>query len=292
MGAVAVGRVAAAAAAVALLVLGAGCGERSEPTGSGIRLYPVTVQTAGDRPLIVRAAARRIAVLDEAAGEILNALGAGDRIAGAPLDSTGGIRFAVLRRLEPDLVVAAAAADERDLSRAADATGAPVYTAPGDSIRQVERAITQLGLLTARPVEARALVRAIERRRREVGARLAQAPRVSVFVDTGFFTTVSDQELLGDLIREARGRNVAGPSPEPGPFDLAELVALDPDVYLATSDSGVELADLRRDPRTRKLTAVREERFAVAGSELLVPGPRIGEGLEEIARLLHPDAFR
>jgi ABC-type Fe3+-hydroxamate transport system substrate-binding protein len=125
-----------------------------------------------------------------------------------------------------------------------------------------------------------------------VDTRLARVPRVSVFVDTGFFTTVSDQSLIGDVIGEARGTNVAGPTAESGPVDISELARLDPDVYLAVSDTGLTLADLRRNPLTRKLRAVRKHRFVVADADLLQPGPGIGEGLEEVARLLHPNAFR
>ena len=67
---------------------------------------------------------------------------------------------------------------------------------------------------------------------------------------------------------------------------------LDPDVYLATSDTDLSLADLRRNPQTRKLRAIKEGRFVIADADLLEPGPAIGEGLAEVARLLHPDAFR
>ncbi len=290
MGTLAMGRLGLAVLAGALLLAGTACGERSEPKEATVRLYPVTVEAAGDRTLVVERAARRIAVLDPGVGEIVRALGG--RVAGTPLDATGRIRFDELRRLRPDLVVASDTADERDLSRAGEVTRATVYTAPGDSIRQVERSITQLGLLTGQPIRARALVRAIETRRREAAAKLAGRLPVTVFVDTGFFTTVSDQSLIGDLIREAGGRNVAGSTPEPGPFALRDLVELDPNVYLTTSDTGLTLADLRRNRQTKKLTAVREGRFVVADVGLLTPGPRIGDGLVALARLLHPDAFR
>jgi ABC-type Fe3+-hydroxamate transport system substrate-binding protein len=81
-------------------------------------------------------------------------------------------------------------------------------------------------------------------------------------------------------------------SSQAGPIDLADLLQLDPDAYLATSDSMLTLADLRRNPRTRKLRAVRKGRFMVVNVDLLQPGPQIGEGLTRIARLLHPNAFR
>ena len=113
-----------------------------------------------------------------------------------------------------------------------------------------------------------------------------------MFVDTGLFTTVSDQSLIGDVIREAHGKNVAGAAAEGSPVDLGDLLQLDPDVYLATSDTELSLADLRRNPKARKLRAIEEGRFVTADADLLEPGPAIGEGLAEVARLLHPDAFR
>jgi cobalamin transport system substrate-binding protein len=283
------GRVAAAACAAALLVGATACGERSEPTGATATLYPVTI-TTGDRPIAVSAAARRIAVLDASSEEIVGSLGAGRRIVmRAP---TNAIDFATLRRSRPDLVVASGDVDERDLSRAASITKAIVYSAPGDSIRQVDRAVTQLGLLTGTPVQARRLVQTIERKRDAVDAALARTAIVNVFVDTGLLTTAPDQSLIGDVIREAHARNVAGDSAVGEPVDPKDIAERDPDVYVVTSDTGTTLADLRRNPQTRRLRAVREGRFVVLDADLLQPGPRIGDGLDQVARLLHPDAFR
>ena len=149
-----------------------------------------------------------------------------------------------MRRAHPDLIVAGEDANEHDLSRAASATKARVYTAAGDSIRQVERAITQLGLLTGAPVKARTLVGRIEARRHQVADRLARVADVSVFVDVGFLNTIPDQSLIGDVLREAHGTNVIQTG-EAGPVDIPDLLRLDPQVYLATSDAEVTLMDLR-----------------------------------------------
>jgi iron complex transport system substrate-binding protein len=282
-----VGRIAAAVCAAALLVGASACGERSEPRGGDAGLYPVTI-TTGDRPITVSRPAERIAVLDATSEELVRGLGAGERIVG----SAPSIATDVLRRLKPDLIVASDGVNERDLSRAAAATHAQVYLAPGDSIRQVERAITQLGLLTGTAVQARRLVRTIERKRETVDTALAGRPLVSVFVDTGLMTTPPDQSLIGDVIREARARNVAGDDAEAGPVDPARLAQLDPAVYAVTSDTKTTLADLRKNPQTRRLRAVRNGRFVVLDSDLLVPGPHIGDALEQVAHLLHPNAFR
>jgi cobalamin transport system substrate-binding protein len=280
------GRVAALVAA-ALLLGATACGERKEPTGPDAGLYPVTVTT--ERPIVVEAPARRIAVLDAGAASILDGLGVGRRVVLRETDDTIDVR--AVRRARPDLIVASPDANERDLSAAASRNRARVYTTPGDSIRQVERAITQLGLLTGAPVAARRLVQRIENRRRQVADRLARVADVSVFVDTGFLNTVPDQSLLGDVLREAHGTNIFGANAEAGPVDVDDLLRLDPQVYLATSDAEVTLKDLRSG-RTRKLRAVKNGRFAIANVALLQPSPRIGDGLLQVARLLHPDAFR
>lgn len=306
MGVVAVGRLSAVAGAclgaaagaclgAAGLLLGAtACGERGEPTGRSVELYPVTVAVdAVQKPLVLQRAARRLAILaTPGPAEILVALGAGERVAGFPLAPNGSIRVRELVRLRPDLIVAAPSTNEVELSRAAAAARAPVYIALGSSIRDVERTITQLGAIVGKPVAAGRLVRVIEKTRRLVAKQVAGRPKAKVFVDLGFFTTVPDGSLVGDLIREAGGVNVAGGHPDPGPFDLKELRQLDPDVYVAAADGDITLARLRRNPRTRRLKAVREGRFELIDPSLLEPGSRIGDGLLLLARALHPDAFR
>ena len=102
---------------------------------------------------------------------------------------------------------------------------------------------------------------------------------VTVFVDTGFFTTVGDRSLLGDMIRQAGGTNVAGASPETGPFDLGRSRKLDPDVYLATSDSGTTLAELRREPGDAEARGGQEPAASAScRSGSSQPGPRVGDG--------------
>jgi len=295
------GRVAAlAAAAAVLLLVGAACGERSEPTGPAASLYPVTVPSAsGGKPLVLERPAKRLAVIAPSVQRILVDMGAGKEIAGVPLAQNGNVVAGELRRLHPDLIAASSVTDDQTVSQAAHAVrNVPVYIAPDDSIRGVEETITELGLITANQGAAIRLIREIERKRTLVARQLAKTPGISVFVATGFFpnlgafTTVSDQSLIGDLLREAHARNVAGEAAQAGPFDARQLVRIDPRWILATSDSGTTLAALRKNKITKKLGAVRAGRFVTVDSALLAPGPTIGQGLLVLARSLHPNAFR
>ncbi len=126
----------------------------------------------------------------------------------------------------------------------------------------------------------------------EVEDKLADVDPTTTFVDTGLFVTIRDPSLFGDLIRRAKGTNVATET-DAGPLSPEELAARDPDVYLVTSDSGLTLESLRRSPDTRDLRAVRDGRVVILPVDLVTrAGPRVAEALETIAVALHPDAFR
>jgi iron complex transport system substrate-binding protein len=292
-----------ALAAVALVA--AGCGERSEPVGELPAEYPVTVRGDGDEPTEVAERPERIVALAPSGAELLAGLGAASQLVGVPAGVTnapadtqrvasisGQVEVSEVVGLEPDLLVATRTTDPVDVALAQRQSGAALYEQPADSVNDVERAIVELGFLVGEPVAARQLAGRIEDKIGRIQRQVSSEPVTTVFVDTGFFVTVPTRSLLGDLVRRAGGRSVAGPTPGFEPFDLGELVRLDPDVYLATSDSRVTLRRLRENPKTRRLTAVREGRFAILDVNLLTSaGPRVAKALETVARELHPDAF-
>ena len=291
-------------ALVATAIASAGCGERSEPIGALPQAYPVTVRGAGDRPATLAARPQRIVALDPGSAELLLALGTGDHLVGVPaavqnttarqvVSRTGQVDVDAVVGLEPDLIVATTGIDQLDAARAARESTAALYVQPDSSVEAVLRGTLELGFLTGDPVRARLVAARIRTQIERAEARVAGEPVVSVFVDTGFFITISDRSLLGDLIRRARGESVAGEAPGPDPFPLGQLRQLDPDVYLATSESRMTLAELRADRHTSALPAVEEGHFAVLPSDLVLrAGPRVGRALVRVARALHPDAFR
>jgi iron complex transport system substrate-binding protein len=290
-----------AAAALA----GTACGERSEPLGRIAQPYPVAVHGAGDRPTVLKQRPERIVALDPGAAQLVVAVGAGDRLVGAPagvrlkgarparvVRPTGQVNVDAVVGLDPDLIVSTPNIDELDVARAARESNAAVYVQPATSIVNVEQGAIDLGFLVGEAAQARQLVGRIQRHVSAIEERLTSEKAVSVFVDTGFFITVPARSLLGDLVAKAKGRSVAGPSPGPGPFPLADLARLNAHLYLATSDSGVTLAALKANPATRNLKAVRARRLAIVPADTVTwAGPNVADGLEAVARALHPHAF-
>jgi len=284
-------RPALAATALALLFAGTACGQRSEPTGPAVRVFPVTVQGVAEGPTVVAKAPQRIVPLGPGPRQILRALGLGNRIVTVDDSLVGLPLVGQIRKAHPDLIVASSSADPLDLARARSATHAAVYVTPESSLADIERGIGDIGLLTGRPVVARQVAAGIESTRNRIAAKLSGSPVVRTFVALGDFATVGTRGLIGDIVSDARGSDVAGPSPEQGPFPLKRLAQLDPKAYVVVSTNGPTLTQLRANRLTKKLAAVRSGRFGVVPARLVQPGPNVGKALVTIAHILHPDAF-
>jgi iron complex transport system substrate-binding protein len=280
-------------------VAGGGCGERSEPLGDLPQTYPVVVRGAGDRPTVASKRPERIVALDSGSAELIAALGARRRLVGVPADVDieatdvvnviGRVNVDAVVRLEPDLVVGTPGTDPLDLTRAARESNAIVYVQPAGSVADVERAALELGFLLGTAPEARRLVANIRRGAAEIERRVANEGVVPAFVDTGFLITVSDRSLAGDLVKRARGTNVAGANPGPEPFEPCEVTQLRPRVVLVVAEARQRTPreDFAACPGAGRL------RFAKLDPALVLrAGPNLPQALEAVARALHPNAFR
>jgi iron complex transport system substrate-binding protein len=282
-------------------VLASGCGGRAEPLGPLAQEYPVRVEGAGDRAVVLTAPAERIAVLDPGSAELLVALGAGERLVGVPagvgdaaaaeevVSRTGHVDVDQIVDQEPDLIVTTPAVDQVDVARAERESGAVAYVQPASSADDVVRGVIELGFLVGEPAAARALAGSIRREVAQVEDRVAEAASVPAFIDTGFLITVAERSLIGDLVRRARGQSVAGPNPGPEPFEACEVARLEPAVLLLVVEPGrsTDAPSFRDCPGGGDIRIVR-----VPGDLVLRPGPRLGEALAAVAAALHPDVFR
>ncbi len=287
---------------VVIAALGAtACGERPEPAAAELSVYPVSVQGAGAAPIALDEAPQRIAVLSPGAAELLEEIGAGDMLAGVPAgvsvpEATSAVELTrpsglvdveALADLDADLVVASPATDQEDVGRALRRSPAPVYLTPDRSIADVVRMALELGLLVGEPVGGRQAADAIRERLAEVDERLVDTEPVTVFLDTGLLITVGDDSLEADIVRRAGGQLV-GTESAGTPLDPCDLVELDPDVIISYSDA----PDISTIEHGACRPAVPEQvPVAVSANLLTHAGPLVGQAVERVARILHPDAF-
>jgi len=107
--------------------------------------------------------------------------------------------------------------------------------------------------------------------------------------------TAGSGTFLDDLIRVAGGRNVAaGQKKEFPTFSPEALLGADPEVYVVTTGhKGLQCPDPAKRPGFSALRAVRQGRVCrVLGDLVLRPTPRLAVGAKELARAIHPEAFR
>ena len=273
--------------ALALPFVLSACGEKSEPTGASVRLYPLSVHDADGHLVTLKVKPRSIAVAGGASIELASAL----RLPATRVGTgSGDLDLGLIRRVKPQLIFVGSGIVKIAVAQAR-ALGVAVYVVPDQTLGGIEQALSDASLLAGVPLRGRTERERIAEGREAVRTALTAVKPVRVFIDLGHFTTASDNSFIGNLISEAGGVDVAGPDAQEGPFPLKRLRRLRPEILVVGTDSRLTLAKLRRNPATRWLPAVRSGRLVRVELPLLEPGPAAVDGLRELAGALHPNAF-
>lgn len=274
------------------------------------------VRDALGREVVCPIRPERIVSLAPSATEMLFALGLGERLVGAThfcdyppeaarLPKIGGFTDPNLERilsLRPDLVVGARG-NPRELFERLERLGVAGLALEGESLVGLSSDLRLLG--RAAGAEARAGELAEEWQRRgealaALAARTPNRPRVLFLFSLEKPISAGAGSHLDDLIRRAGGRNLAADAGGAWPELTREsILTLDPEVLIlstphgvAEGERGAPLGVLRRDPRWAGVAAVRNGRVALLDDDLLtIPGPRLFEGLERMAEVIHPEWF-
>jgi iron complex transport system substrate-binding protein len=138
---------------------------------------------------------------------------------------------------------------------------------------------------------------AVEKRLARVRERIAGRTAPRTFVEIGFrpLVTATKGCAVDDVLQFAGARNVAAGLGSGYPrVDMETILALDPEVVLLTTMTGVNPQEKARWMEFEGCSAVRDGRiFTVNGDDLCRPDPiAFAAAVEAIARLVHPDAFR
>jgi iron complex transport system substrate-binding protein len=167
-----------------------------------------------------------------------------------------------------------------------------------DTIQQIEAAIRTIAHEAGRATQGEALITGMQRQMAAIRARLDGAPRRRVLMVVGQnpLIAVGGGIFLNELITQAHGINIAADLGQQWPrLSLEFAVAHQPEVIIDSSMGSEErtavqyLGVWQNFP---SLPAVQSGRlYGRRSYTLLRPGPRLAEGFEEIARLIHPERF-
>lgn len=275
--------------------------------------FPVTLTDDTGATLTVDEEPARIVSLAPSNTEIVCALDACDRLVGvtdfddyppevAEVDDVviaAQVDVEAVVAAEPDLVLAAGneLTPSAVIAQLVD-LGQPVLTLYPESLDEVYADIELIGTALGRTGAAATLVADMEERATAVADAVSglEAPRTfyEVGVFEGAIYTAGEGSFLASLIELAGGEPITGDAG--GSIALEQLVAADPELILlgdATYDPTITADSVAARPGWAQMTAVQGGNVVPFAEDILAtrPGPRIVDGLEALARAIHPEAF-
>jgi iron complex transport system substrate-binding protein len=255
------------------------------------------------------AAPMRIVSLAPSVTEILFALGAGPEVVGVSqycdyppaalvLPRVGSFltpNLEAIIALRPTLVVGLELSSDVRQIRALNAMGYPVLLVSDDSVQQIETSIETVGARINRRDQANRLVAHIQTQIAAVQQRLANVKpeRALMLVGHQPIVAVGADNYLDELMRLARADNIAAAVGEQWPhLSMEFIIAMRPQVILDGSMGTDPAASDDFWQRYPQIPAVRDHRVLAYSQDLILhSGPRVGDSLEIIARMIHPEAW-
>jgi iron complex transport system substrate-binding protein len=155
--------------------------------------------------------------------------------------------------------------------------------------------MTALGRLLGVASQATALVDSMKQRAAAIEQKVAGASKPTVFVEVYNkpLMTAGSGTLIDDLVKAAGGTNIGAVAGGGFPSFSTEVLLQDnPDVYIATTGAQQDPGQIAARAGYSGLKAVQDGRVYVIEDNLIVrAGPRLVDGLEQLARMVHPEIF-
>jgi len=290
----------------------AGCGPASTPTEMPVSAAMELTDGLG-RLVVLDEAAQRVVSLAPSNTEILFAVGAGDRVVGrdefsdypaeaASIESVGGsmgeYSVEAIVALKPDLVLAAEINSPELVKQLEDLGLTVYYLANPKTIEEMYVNLEIVAQLTGE--DSTKLTDSLKARVAAVDEKIMPlSARPSVFYEIDATDPAKPYTYgpgtFGDLlITRAGGFNIGSELTDPYPqISLEQIVVSNPMVILlGDSMWGVTPESVVARPGWETIEAVKFNRiFPIDDNLISRPGPRLVDGLEQLAKLLHPGVF-
>ncbi|MEQ8200754.1 MAG: cobalamin-binding protein [Syntrophomonadaceae bacterium] len=304
-----------------LVVSVSGCGRAVDtpPTKDQLqtsgKVYPLTITDDLGRQITLAAEPARIVSLAPSNTEILYALGLGAKIVGNttycdyPEEAkqcykVGGFADPSLEKIvavKPDLVLASDI--HMQILKVMEDAGLKVIVLNAKSLEGVFGNILLVGKAAGVEDKATELAQDLKKRVDGVNAQIAQVPtgeRPLVYYELWYepYMSVGKDTLIAQLIRLAGGINMTDDNIEQYPKLSQEvIIERNPAVMINSYGHGSGALITPQQIAARKgwsqLDFIKNNRIYTIESDLLsLAGPRIVDGLETMARALHPSLFK
>ena len=279
----------------------------------------ITLTDGLNRQVSLAAPAQKIVSMAPSNTEILFYLGAGSQVIGrdefsdfpaeaSALPSVGGsmgkYNLEAIANLKPDLVLAASINTPEQVKALSDLGLTVFYLANPADINGMYANLQTVAKLVGKEAQTETLIQSLKGRVDAVTARLANVttkPRVYYELDFSNPAkpyTAGPGSFVDSLLVQAGGENIAaGLKGQYAEISAEEIVSKNPEVILlgdtAYSNPPVTPENTAQRPGWDKLAAVvNKQVFAFDDNLVSRPTARLVDGLEAMAKLVHPEAFK
>jgi iron complex transport system substrate-binding protein len=297
---------------LSLALLLQGCGETAKPvSGPG---FPMQITDDLGRQVTIKEAPQRIVSLAPAITESLFALELGDKVVGVtnycnyPAEakekpkiggfSTPSAELVVAAR--PDLVLATKI-NESYVPQLENA-GLTVVVIESLNLPQVLEDIKLIGQVTGASAAAGNLTADMQKRIDSITAKVSalpdeQKPAVYFEIWPDPLTTGGSKSFVNSLITMAGGKNIASDVEQDWVNLSPEMIlARDPQVAIIChhGSSAQTVEDFKSRKGWEQVSAIKNNRIGLVSDENTVvrTGPRVVQGFEFMAKLIHPDLIK
>lgn len=199
--------------------------------------------------------------------------------------------------LQPDLCLAIKDGNPKHIVDKIVSLGIPVYVIDPRSLDHTMDTITRIGSLVNEEEAAAGLVADLQSRIarvQTVAKGTDYRPRVFFQIDAEPLVSAGNKTFIHELIELAGGLNTAaGKDPYPR-YSWEDILVLQPDIVLISSMAGGLGPDelVKTWKQWEQLSAVVNKQIFVVDADLFDrPTPRLVDGLELIAEIIHPELF-
>ncbi|MBX3122680.1 MAG: ABC transporter substrate-binding protein [Nitrospira sp.] len=273
-------------------------------------ITPRTFIDDAGRKLYVAKAPTRVVSLAPSITEMLFALGLDEQVVGVtdfcnfpeaaaakPKVGYSNPNLESLIALRPELIVAPLEFHRANVLAKLEELKIPVLLLEAASLEQVFAHIHTLGRIFDRSTAAHAMTAEMRQQMAEISRRTEGLSRTRVLyvINSQPLITVGPGSYIHQMIGLAGGTNIAAAAATAYPrLTMETVLKEDPEILIFPRGS-VETVPRSEQEAWRRwttLTAVQQNRLReVSADALNRPGPRVMQGLEALARVIHPEAF-
>ena len=200
--------------------------------------------------------------------------------------------------LQPELVLAPRDFLRPDLQLKLEQLRIPVFVLDAHTLEEIPLQIHTLGKMFDKISASNEATQRMRQRMAEIKQKVETRPakRVLYVLNHQPLITVGPGSFIHQMIGLAGGINVAAQTQTAYPrLSMETVLKEDPEVLIFPSGEVETVSQSERQQWRRwdSLSAVKHQRVHEVSSSLLNrPGPRVVDGLEQLARAIHPEAFQ